>query len=71
MSRVRPIGSAGETDQDVTVPPLEVGVMAVMVVFFVSVRVLTPYDTAAGAASLTRIEIVVVALPPVLVAVTV
>ena len=71
VSSVRPTGSAGETDQDVTVPPVDVGVIAVIVTFFVSVRLLTPYVTADGGASLTRIEIVVVALPPVLVAVTV
>jgi hypothetical protein len=40
--RVRPTGSSGLTDQYATVPPLEVGVMAVMVVFFVSVSVFTP-----------------------------
>ena len=42
MSNARPTGSAGETDQEVTVPPLEVGVIAVMVAFFVSVNVLIP-----------------------------
>ena len=42
MSNTRPAGSAGETAQEVTVPPLEVGVIAVMVVFFVSVSVLIP-----------------------------
>ena len=71
VSSVRPTGSSGETDQDTTVPPLEVGVIATIGTFLVSVRLLTLYDTAVGGASLTRIEIVVVALPPVLVAVTV
>ena len=42
MSSVRPTGSAGETDQDVTVPPADVGVMAVIVVFLVRVSVLVP-----------------------------
>ena len=36
-SKERPDGSDGETDQEVTVPPLEVGVTVVMVVPFVSV----------------------------------
>ena len=42
VSSVRPTGSAGETDHDVTVPPVDVGVIAVIVTFFVSVRLLTP-----------------------------
>ena len=42
VSSVRPTGSAGETDQDVTVPPVDVGVIAVIVTFFVKVRLLTP-----------------------------
>ena len=33
----RPAGSEGETDHEVTVPPLDVGVMVVMAVPFVSV----------------------------------
>ena len=49
--------------------PLEVGVTVVMAVFFVSVSV-DSKDTDGGV-SLTRIEIVVVELPPVLVAVIV
>ena len=36
-SKERPDGSDGDTDQEVTVPPLEVGVTVVMVVPFVSV----------------------------------
>ena len=36
-SNERPDGSDGETDQEVTVPPLEVGDTVVMVVPFVSV----------------------------------
>ena len=42
VSNVRPTGSAGETAQDVTVPPADVGVMAVIVVFLVRVSVLVP-----------------------------
>ena len=42
VSSVRPTGSAGETDHDVTVPPADVGVIAVIVAFFVRVRLLTP-----------------------------
>ena len=37
-SRDRPAGSDGETDHEVTVPPLEVGVVVVMVVPLVSVK---------------------------------
>ena len=42
VSSVSPTGSAGETDQDVTVPPVDVGVMAVIVVFLGRVSVLAP-----------------------------
>ena len=38
-SRESPAGSDGETDQDVTVPPLEVGVTVVMAVPLVKVKV--------------------------------
>ena len=37
-SRDSPDGSEGETDQEVTVPPLEVGVTVVIAVPFVSVN---------------------------------
>ena len=37
LSNVRPAGSAGEIDHEVTVPPLDVGVMVVSPTFFVSV----------------------------------
>ena len=37
-SRERPAGSEGETDQEVTVPPLEVGVTVVMAVPLVRVN---------------------------------
>lgn len=42
VSNVRPTGSAGETDQEATVPPVDVGVIAVIVAFLVRVRLLTP-----------------------------
>lgn len=38
VSNERPVGRDGETDQEVTAPPLEVGVTAVIVVPFVSVN---------------------------------
>ena len=42
VSNVSPTGSAGDTDQDVIVPPFAVGVSVVMVTFLVSVSVVTP-----------------------------
>ena len=54
-----------------TVPPLTDGVAVVIATPFVRVNGLPLNATPEGAASFTRIEIVVVALPPVLVAVTV
>lgn len=42
VSNVSPTGSAGDTDQDVIVPPFAVGVSVVMVTFLVSVTVVTP-----------------------------
>ena len=38
VSNERPEGRFGETDQEVTAPPLEVGVTVVIVVPFVSVK---------------------------------
>jgi len=38
LSRDRPAGSAGETDHEVTVPPLDCGVTAVIVTSFVNER---------------------------------
>ncbi len=38
-SRERPVGSDGETDHEVTVPPVVVGVTVVMAVPLVSVNV--------------------------------
>ena len=40
VEKERPAGRVEEIDQEVTVPPLEVGVTVVMAVFFVNVRVL-------------------------------
>ena len=42
VSNVSPTGSAGDTDQDVIVPPFAVGVSVVMVTFLVSVTVVAP-----------------------------
>ena len=67
----KPAGRDGETDQDVMVPPLTVGVTVVMAVPFVSVNELGLYDNEEGATSLTTMVTSAVALPPVLVAVTV
>ena len=66
-----PAGSEGETDQEVTVPPLEVGVTVVIAVPLVSVNEFGLYDKEDGAISLTTMVTSSVVLPPVLVAVTV
>ena len=58
-------------DQDVTVPPLDVGVAVVIAESLVNVRKLGLYATLDGAISFTCIVIVAVPLPPELVAVTV
>ena len=71
VSKVRPVGSDGEIDQFTTVPPPTDGVAEVMVVPFVNVNGLPLYVTPVGGASLTTMVTVVVALPPVLLAVTV
>jgi len=71
VEKARPVGSAGTTDHDVTVPPLEVGVAVVIAESLVSVKELGLYSTEDGMMSLTTIVTAVVALPPVLVAVTV
>ena len=67
----KPAGRDGETDQDVMVPPLTVGVTVVMAVPLVSVNELGLYDNEEGATSLTTMVTSAVVLPPVLVAVTV
>jgi hypothetical protein len=71
VENARPAGSDGSMAQEMTVPPLEVGVEAVMVVPFVRVNGLSLYETEDGMMSLTTMVTVVVASPPVLVAVTV
>ena len=71
MSKDRPAGRDGETDQDVTGPPLVEGVTAVIAVPFVNVKELGLYEIEDGATSLTTIVIEAVSLPPVLEAVIV
>ena len=66
-----PAGNEGETDQEVTVPPLEVGVTVVMAVPLVKLNELGLYVRDDGATSLTTMSTSAVVLPPVLVAVTV
>ena len=71
VSKDNPAGRDGDTDHEVTVPPLDVGVKDVIVAFLVKLTEVTPYDTDVGGASLTIMLIVVEVLPPVFVAVTV
>ena len=70
-SRDRPAGSDGETDHEVIVPPLEVGVTEVIAVPFVRVNEFGLYASEEGATSLTVMVTVAVSLPPVLLAVMV
>ena len=70
-SMERPAGSEGETDQEVTVPPLEVGVTVVIAVPFVKVNEFGLNVRDEGATSLTTMVTSAVVLPPVLLAVTV
>ena len=67
----KPAGSVGETAQEVTGPPLAVGVTVVMVVPLVSVNEFGLYVKDEGATSLTTMVTSAVVLPPVLLAVTV
>ena len=71
MSNNRPFGRPGVIAQDVTAPPRTVGVSAVMAESLVKVYGLLLYVIDDGITSLTVIVMVVVVLPPVLVAVTV
>ena len=71
LSKTRPAGSVGVIDHASTAPPLEVGVMVVIVESFVSVSVLGLYTMDEGAMSLTWMLKVAVALPPAFEAVTV
>ena len=70
-SKEGPDGSVGDIVQEVTVPPLAVGVTEVMALLIVKVKELGLYDTEDGAASLTTMVTVDEALPPELVAITV
>jgi hypothetical protein len=70
-SRERPAGSDGETDHDVIVPPLALGVTAVIALSFVSVNEFGLYVSDDGATSLTMIVTDAVSLPPVFVPVIV
>ena len=70
-SSERPAGSEGDTDHEVTVPPLEVGVTVVMAVPLVRVSEFGLKVSDEGAMSLTTMVNVAVSLPPVLLAVTV
>ena len=69
-SNDKPAGRVGEMDHETTAPPPVVGVMDVIATPFVRIEELVLYVTV-GAATLTSIVTVAVALPPVLVAVTV
>jgi hypothetical protein len=71
VSKERPDESVGDIVQEVTVPPLAVGVTDVMALLIVKVNELGLYDTEDGAASLTTMVTVDEALPPELVAITV
>jgi hypothetical protein len=71
VSKERPAGSVVEIDQEVTAPPLEVGVMADIVTSFVNESELGVYVMDDGATSLTTMDTTVELLPPPLVAVTV
>ena len=66
-----PAGSDGETDHDVGVPPLVVGVTVVIVVPFVNASELGEYVIVEGAISFTWMVSVAVLLPPAFIAVTV
>ena len=68
VSRTSPVGNPGDTDQEVTVPPLEVGMTGVINSFFVKSRKLGEYAMLVGGISLTIISTVVVPVPPLFVA---
>lgn len=71
VSKAKPLGREGVIDHVTTVPPLVDGVTAVIAVPFVKVNGFPLYVMEDGATSLTTTVMVVVPLPPVLVAVTV
>ena len=70
-SKDKPAGSEGDTDHEVMVPPLTVGVVVVIAVPLVSENELGLYVIDDGATSLTTMVTVAVSLPPVLLAVMV
>jgi len=70
-SITNPAGSDGSTAQEMTVPPLDVGEAADIAESFVNVNGLPLYETEDGIMSLTTMVTVVVASPPVFVAVMV
>ena len=70
-SKDKPAGRPGETDHEVTVPPVIDGVTVVIAVPFVNVNEIGLYAKEDGVISLTTMVTVAVSLPPVLVAVTV
>ena len=70
-SNESPAGRDGETDQDVTGPPLADGVTVVMAVPLVKVNEFGVNVKEDGATSLTTMVTSAVVLPPVLVTVTV
>ena len=67
----RPAGSDGETDHEVTGPPLALGVTVVMAVPLVKVNEFGLKVKEEGATSLTTIVTSAVSVPPVLLTVTV
>ena len=69
--KVRPAGSTGVMDHEATGPPLAVGTTGVMLVPFSAVRELGLNVMPDGGATSTSTVMVAVALPPVLLAVTV
>ena len=71
VSKDKPAGKDGETDQEVTGPPLVDGVTAVIAVPLVRVNEFGLYEIEDGATSLTTMVTVAVSLPPVLLAVMV
>ncbi len=71
VSKARPDGSDGEIDQEETGPPLAVGVTVLMATPLAKVRELGLYVMDDGAAMFTWMVTMAVALPPVLLAVTV
>ena len=65
-SKDKPAGRPGETDHEVTVPPVIDGVTVVIAVPFVNVNEFGLYAKEDGVISLTTMVTVAVSLPPVL-----